>query len=204
MHTHPLFTTAAVACLAVAGTAGAQDTPAPEKVQSIAEDAYVFAYPMLYNYQTLWTQTQDTTFPDYIGGFGEYRHYARASTPADEDIVTPNNDTTYSWAWLDLRAETIVFETPQLDEGRYAAFQWLDLYIYIIGKPGSRLSGAIAGTYTFAKTDWDGEVPESIDEVYRSESDFIGTLTRTGISGPEDVAQVRLIQRGYRFTPLSS
>ncbi|PSH69446.1 hypothetical protein CU102_08700 [Phyllobacterium brassicacearum] len=67
-------------------------------------------------------------FPGYIGGFGQYRHYARAATPADLDIVTPNNDTTYSWAWLDLRREPIVFETPDIDEGRYNVFQWVDLY----------------------------------------------------------------------------
>ena len=45
---------------------------------------------MLYGYQTLYTQTQDATFPGYIGGFGQNRHYARAATPADLDIVTPN------------------------------------------------------------------------------------------------------------------
>ena len=54
-------------------------SPAPAEVKSIAEEAYVFAYPMLYGYQTLYTQTQDTTFPGYIGGFGQYRHYARAA-----------------------------------------------------------------------------------------------------------------------------
>ena len=43
--------------------ASAQNTPpAPAEVKSIAEDAYIFAYPMLYGYQTLYTQTQDT-FP---------------------------------------------------------------------------------------------------------------------------------------------
>ena len=137
--------------------ASAQNAPpAPAEVKSIAEDAYIFAYPMLYGYQTLYTQTQDTTFPGYIGGFGQYRHYARAATPADLDIVTPNNDTTYSWAWLDLRREPIVFQTPDIDEGRYNVFQWVDLYTHIFASPGSRLSGTKGGTYMFAGPDWTG------------------------------------------------
>ena len=70
--------------------ASAEDaSPAPAEVKSIAEDSYFFAYPMLYGYQTLYAQTQDATFPGYIGGFGQYRHYARAATPADLDIVLP-------------------------------------------------------------------------------------------------------------------
>lgn len=41
--------------------------PSADETEKIAEEAYVFAYPMLYNYQTLYTQTQDTTFLGYIG-----------------------------------------------------------------------------------------------------------------------------------------
>src|SRR5262245_43269914 len=91
--------------LTMAVPAGPARAQSADEIKAIAEEAYIFAYPMLYNYQTLYTQTQDSTFPGYIGGFNRYRHYARPATPADTDIVTPNNDTTYSWAWLDLRRE---------------------------------------------------------------------------------------------------
>ena len=187
--------------LAPAVRAGA---PASAEARAIAADAYIFAYAMLYNYQTLYTQTQDSTFPGYVGGFDRYRHYARPATPADIDIVTPNNDTTYSWAWLDLRREPIVFETPELDKGRYNVFQWVDLYTHIFASPGSRLAGEKARTYLFAGPNWQGKIPEGIDEVFRPESDFVGTLTRTSIKGADDISAVRKIQRGYRFTPLSA
>lgn len=178
--------------------------PDPAEVKAIAKEAYIFAYPMLYNYQTMYTQTQDTNFAGYIGGFNRWRHYARPSTPADHDIVTPNNDTTYSWAWLDLRREPIVFETPELDDdNRYTMFQWVDLYTYVIASPGSRLTGKKSGKYLFVGPHWKGDVPKGFDKVFRSDSEIIGTLTRTGINGPDDIPIVRLIQHGYRFTPLS-
>ncbi|TDQ34371.1 uncharacterized protein DUF1254 [Phyllobacterium brassicacearum] len=59
-------------------------------------------------------------------------------------------------------------------------------------------------TYLFAGPDWMGEPPEGIDQVFRSETDFVGTLTRTGINGTADIPKVREVQRGYRFTPLSA
>ena len=66
----------------------------------------------LQGYQTFWNQTQNPSFAGYVGGFNRFRHYSRLNTPADTDIVTPNNNTPYSWAWLDLRAEPIVLELP--------------------------------------------------------------------------------------------
>ncbi|MCV6825780.1 MULTISPECIES: DUF1254 domain-containing protein [Halocynthiibacter] len=159
---------------------------------------------MLYNYQTLYNQTQDAMDAGYIGGFSEYRHYSHPYSPKDTDIVTPNNDTTYSWAWLDLRREPIVFETPDLDEGRYNVFQWVDLYTHVFASPGSRLNGDEGKTFLFVGPDWDGDVPDSIDEVLKSETDFVGTLTRTSIVGVDDIPAVKAIQHGYRFTPLSA
>ncbi len=173
-------------------------------IAKTAGDAYIFAYPMLYNYQTLYTQTQDSTFSGYIGEFGRYRHYSRPYTPDDTDIVTPNNDTAYSWAWLDLRREPIILETPELDtDDRYNVFQWVDLFTYIFASPGSRLSGRAAKTYMFAGPNWQGETPDGVDEVFQSESDYVGTLTRTSFDKGDNVAKMWGIQHGYRFTPLS-
>jgi hypothetical protein len=88
-----------------------QPLSTPE-AKAISADAYLYAYAMLYNYKTLFQQTMDPSFPGYVGGFNRYRHYSRGFTPADKDIVTPSNDTPYSWAWLDLRAEPMVVSVP--------------------------------------------------------------------------------------------
>jgi len=69
-----------------------------EEARAIAKEAWLYAYAPLQGYQTLWNQTQNKAFAGYVGGFNQFRHYARSATPADTDIVTPNNDTPYSWA----------------------------------------------------------------------------------------------------------
>lgn len=74
------------------------ETVSVDEAKKIASDAYLYAYPMLYNYKTLFQQAADPSFPGYVGGFNRFRHYSRGFTPADKDIVTPSNDTPYSWA----------------------------------------------------------------------------------------------------------
>ncbi|MCD2198097.1 DUF1254 domain-containing protein, partial [Actinomycetospora endophytica] len=76
-----------------------------DELRATITEAFVYAYPMLANYRTLHSQVLDDSSAGFVGGFGRFRHYARLFTPADTDIVTANNDTPYSWAWLDLRAE---------------------------------------------------------------------------------------------------
>ena len=100
----------ATAALAL-GTPWHAQAATPDR-QAIAADAFIYAYPMLMNYKTLFQQAVDPAFPGYVGGFNRFRHYARGFTPADHDIVTPNNDTPYSWAWFDLRAEPVVISVP--------------------------------------------------------------------------------------------
>ena len=129
---------------------------APSEAKAIAADAYLYAYGMLYNYKTLFQQTADPSFPGYIGGFNRYRHYSRGFTPADKDIVTPSNDTPYSWAWLDLRAEPMVVSVPASPE-RYYVLQWFDLYTHNFAYIGSRATGTDTGDYLFAGPGWNGE-----------------------------------------------
>jgi hypothetical protein len=157
---------------------------------------------MLYNYKTLFQQAMDPSFPGYIGGFNRFRHYARGFTPADKDIVSPNNDTPYSWAWLDLRAEPMVVSVPASPD-RYYVLQWFDLYTHNFAYIGTRATGTEAGDYLFAGPGWDGEMPKGIKQVFRSETEIIGTLTRTAWTGPEDREGLVAMQRQYRIRPLS-
>jgi len=79
---------------------------------------------MMENYQTWRTQAVDKTANGYVGGFNVFRHYSEPFTPDNKDIVTPNNDTPYSWAWLDLRAEPMVVSVPAVPKDRYYVMQW--------------------------------------------------------------------------------
>lgn len=179
-------------------------TASAAEARSIAKDAFLYAYPMLYNYKTMVEQAVDPASKSYVGGFGRFRNYSRPYGPENKDIVTPNNDTPYSWAWLDLRREPWVLTVPVIPDKRYYVFQWIDLFTYNFAYVGSRTTGDGAGHYLFAGPNWHGETPKGIDKVFRSETDFIVTLGRTALLGPADVKNLQAIQRGYALTPLST
>jgi len=178
--------------------------PTPAEARAIAKEAWLYAYAPLQGYQTFWNQTQNPAFGGYVGGFNRFRHYSRLNTPADTDIVTPNNDTPYSWAWLDLRAEPIVLELPAVAAPRYYVNQWFDLYTHNFAYTGVRATGRQAGRYLFVGPTWNGTVPAGINGVYRAETDFVGTLTRTQLNGPNDIAALQAIQAQFRLIPLST
>jgi hypothetical protein len=197
---------AAASALALALTpAAAQAASAltPAEAKAIAKEAWAWSYAPIEGYQTLYAQAVNKDAPGYVGGFNQFRHFSRLATPADKDIVTPNNDTPYSWAWLDLRAEPIVLSLPAVPK-RYYVNQWFDLYTHNFAYTGVRTTGREAGNYLFAGPRWKGKVPKGIKAVFRAETEIVGTLTRTSIEGgAEDIPALQAVQAQYRLTPLS-
>ena len=179
---------------------GINDLP-PEQIREMTARAYIMGYPLVMNYATMYRQVIDTAAPEYLGGFGKIRHYGFA-TPDNFDIVSPNNDTPYSWAWVDLRTEPWVLVMPPVDEGRYYTSQWDDLWGFVLDSPGSVFDGQGGGTYLIAPADWEGDIPAGIKRVIRSESRFAGGLFRTGADGPDDLPAVEAVQAGYKVMPL--
>jgi hypothetical protein len=81
--------------------------------------------------------------------------------------------------------------------------QWFDLYTHNFAYTGVRSTGRQAGTYLLAGPRWNGTVPKSITGVFRAETDFVGTLTRTQLNGPADIPALQALQAQYTLTPLS-
>jgi hypothetical protein len=118
-------------------------------------------------------------------------------------VVTPNNDTPYSWAWLDLRSGPFIVSVPRVDKDRYYVMQWFDLFTHNFAYIGVRTTGRKAGKYMFAPPGWDGDAPEGVKEVFRPETHIIGTATRTSYAGPDDLDAMKRVQEHYRLMPLS-
>lgn len=198
------FLLAAGALLFAAIAVAQAQQPQQDEMRLIAKDAYVYAFAPIANYQTWVKQATEPNAPEYVGGFNVFRHYAQTFTPDNKDVVTPNNDTPYSWAWLDLRAEPIILTVPKVPEDRYYVMQLIDLFTYNFGYVGVRATGFDAGSYMIAGPNWSGEKPEGIKQVIPAETDIVGILGRTSLNGPEDVENVKAIQAQYKLQPLSA
>jgi hypothetical protein len=144
----------------------------PEEAEAIARDAYIYGFPMVMNYKTLWNYVVDEGNPEYKGPFNEVSCEARLFTPEDKAVVTPNADTPYCMFWMDLRAEPLVLSVPEIDPDRYYSFQLIDLYTHNFGYVGNLTTGSEAGRYLLAGPGWDGKKPAGITDVIRSETDL--------------------------------
>ena len=174
-----------------------------EQVKAIAREAYVFCFPLVMNYRMMYIQAIDSSSKSYSGGFGKWRNLGTAS-PQDTDVVTPNNDTPYSWAWVDLRTEPWVLTMPKIDPKRFYTSQWDDLWGFVLDNPGSVEDGNGGEKILLAAPGWKGDLPAGIERVIQGESEFLGTLTRTQMIDPSDLPNVEKIQGEYGLEPLSA
>ncbi|WP_457031213.1 DUF1254 domain-containing protein [Kitasatospora sp. P5_F3] len=174
----------------------------PATVRRTAAEGWIWGFSLLENYRTLYPQAVDQADPRYVGGFGVFRHYPQPSTPANTDVVTPNNDTPYSWAWLDLRAEPWVIEVPAVD--RYYVIPLHDLDTPYVGFVGTRTTGGSAGRYLVTGPGHRDVPADGFDGVLRADTELVGIVGRTYLAGPEDVPELERIQQRYALRPLSA
>lgn len=191
------------------GSAGAVGTtadgaPTIEEIRAIAQEAYVFGVPMVDTWKTMYAFNIARGTPQYKGPFNTILNIARVFTPDDTAFVTPNSDTPYSFAALDLRAEPIVISVPKMEPDRYFVFQLMDLYTFNFAYLGTRATGNGGGHYLIAGPRWTGDLPPGVDRAIRSETDLVSTVGRTQLLGPDDLDQVKRIQAGYQVRPLSA
>ena len=68
-------------------------------------------------------------------------------------VITPNADTFYSMAFLDLRAEQIVLQVTAVTD-RYDIWQFVDLFGTNLNFIGSRATDSDSGTYLTVGLGW--------------------------------------------------
>jgi hypothetical protein len=181
----------------------AQENPGKGETAQIAEEAFIYGFPMVMNYAVFYDYFIDKSSPAYKAPINQLYNTARVYTPQDTTIVTPNSDTPYSFVAMDLRVEPYVFCNPEIEKSRYFSVQLIDLYTFNYGYMGSRTTGNGAACYMIAGPSWKGDKPEGIAKVFQSETDFSIAAIRTQLFNAADIENVKKIQAGYRGLPLS-
>lgn len=179
-------------------------SPASAEARAVAEEAYIYGFPMIAAYKALYQFNVDKRSGQYKGPFNTVISEARVFTYKDTAIVTPNSDTPYSMLQADLRAEPLVLCVPAIERERYYSVQFCDMYSCTYGYIGSRATGSEGGCWLLAGPDWTGETPPGIKGVLRSETQFSLVIYRTQLFDPADIDNVKAIQAGYTVQPLSA
>ena len=182
--------------------ATAQDL-SPAEIREIAREAYTYGFPLVESYKTLHKQAIDKTSPDYKAPLNQLGHSRSVATPADRFVVTPNSDTPYSFAWLDLRAEPIVIHMPKIERNRYYSVQLIDMLTQNFAYLGTRAFGNEGGDFLITGPGWTGEKPAGISAIIPCETLLLYALFRTQLFNAADLPRVHEIQDEYQVWPLS-
>ena len=166
-----------------------------QQARAIAQEAYVFAYATAEHNKVL--NAIAAKLPLNVL-YSEPRLFG----PEDTKVVSPNNDTFYSHALLDLRSEPQVLQVPAV-EGRYYSFQLVDMRTDNLDYIGTRATGSQAGRYLIAGPDWQGQLPPGFSGVIRSPSRVVFLLGRTEVKGEADQVAAAQVLKGYALQPLS-
>lgn len=181
-----------------------KDRPSVSETKAIAEDGFVYGLPIVMNYAVMYEYAVNPNSGQFKAPFNQIHNEAGVFTYKDTAIISPNSDTPYSMAWLDLRAEPIVLSVPAVPKNRYFSVMLCDGNTYNYGYIGSRATGNEAGNYMVVGPDWNGETPAAIKKVFRSGTQFSAAAYRTQLFNPADMPNVIKVQAGYKVQPLSA
>lgn len=175
--------------------------PSPEEARTIAQEAYIYFYPLI---------TMDATRKQFInidpkvnpigGPPNKFVHIREFPSADMRLVVRPNFDTLYSSAWLDLSDGPIVVSNADTD-GRYFLLPMLDMWTNVFAVPGKRTTGTKTANYAVVPPGWSGTLPPDVERI-DAPTPHVWIIGRTQTNGVEDYDAVHKVQDGYKITLL--
>ena len=117
------------------------------------------------------------------------------------DVTTPNNDTLYGSAWLDLSDGPVLFTIPPI--ARYHSASLMSITSDVNAVLGTRTVGAAGGRYAIVGPGWRGDLPDGV-EMVRSQSNDAWLLVRVVVHGEADLAAAADALTRYTLAPLGA
>ncbi|MQY04088.1 DUF1254 domain-containing protein [Actinomadura macrotermitis] len=160
-----------------------------------AAQAWLYGYPLVL--MDLSREAMTARVP--VNRFDHMREF-----PDDTftDVVTPNADTLYSQAWLDLGPEPMVLSVPDMGD-RYWMMPVLSAWTDVFTAPGSRTTGRGDAHYAITGPGWTGTLPDGVTGL-PSPTALAWLIGRIATAGAEDRTAVHRLQDRLRLTPLSA
>lgn len=160
------------------------------------KEAFIYGYPIVGMYEYFSKQILEKQ-----SKINEFMHTAALSTPKTIFVPAPNNDTTYSRAWLDLRGAPVVIEVPDTFD-RFYSIQLLDMFSETIENVGKRTTGTRKQRFVIVGPLWKGDIPDGTHIVY-SQTVFVMAFLRILILNKDDIENVKSLQKQIAIIPLS-
>lgn len=156
-----------------------------EALKRASATAWLYTLPLV---EVATTRARGAMGGARMNVFGHMRNLADHTARA---VTTPNNDTLYSSAQVDLAAGPVSITLPAAGE-RYLSLALMDAFTNNFAILGTRTTGPDGGTFTLVGP------REAADRanVVRSPTDHVWALARILVDGPHDLEAARAVQAG--------
>ena len=170
-----------------------------EELQTIASDAYIYAYPMVLMEVTRRASTNVASPIEGKAPVNQFGHRSALPDANTPDAVWPSTDVLYSNLWFDVSNEPLIVRVPDAGD-RYHSFTLLDMWTDTFASRGTRVNGNGAQTFAIVGPYWQGTLPAGVD-VIRSPTSAGWLIGRVEVANPSDVATVNQYQASLSATP---
>lgn len=176
---------------------------ANDPLENLAIQAWIYGYPLLTAAATKETMTAVPARDDdrRAAPTNQFVYMRRTPDASFTEVVSPNADTLYSSAWLDLSEEPLVLTLPDFGD-RFWMVPILTAWSDVFAVPGKRHHGSTAGPFLIAGPSWSGPTPPGLT-LLKSPTAVNWIIARYATSGPADFAAVDALQDGTHLIPLS-
>ncbi len=181
----------------------AADKAGLEEALGIANDAYIYGYPLVTMDMTRKQLTNVAVPDDAHAPMGQLLKLRTYPAVDNHSVTAPNADTLYTTAWFDVSREPWILSVPDMGD-RYFLLPMLSGWTDVFQVPGKRTTGGKAAKYAITGPGWSGKLPDGVIE-YKSPTGLVWLLGRIYCTGtPEDYKAVHAIQDKFELVPLSA
>lgn len=154
--------------------------------RSVAREAYLYTLPLI--------EMETVRVRLLAGGGAQNTIYARRNLAdhTSRGVTSPNNDTLYASAWIDLAQGPVSVTLPDFGE-RYFSLQLMDMYTNSFAVLGTRTTGSAADTFSLVGPN---DAAGASRNVVRSPTPRVWALARTLVDGPQDLEAAHKAQSG--------
>jgi hypothetical protein len=158
------------------------------------EKAYIYGYPLVLMYKTCQHLLIQNKIP-----MNEFYREMELLTPEFQEVVSPNVDTLYITAWLDLSKGPIILHVPNT-HGRYYLIEMLDSWTNVFGDPGKKTTGTKEQDFLICGPQDKHQYQHQEIETIYAPTNLVWIIGRILCKGTQEYAEINQLQNQFTLT----
>ncbi len=176
--------------------------PPATELERRVDEAFIATFPVYEMARTRYNAVANPRNPSPMSPNGAPIHRRGLIDHTARQVTTPNNDTLYSAAWLDLRATPVRVHVPRVDGDRYWSVALLDIWTDNVAVFGRRQDGDGPVDVVVVGPDWKGPPPRG--RLIRAPSNDVQLLGRFLVGDAADAPAIHRLQDGIGISPIDA